>query len=129
MKRIKQLLTSALLLLVVGFTTVPALPVYAASASTTAACNAISDNKGCKSSGPSLNSIVTVVVNVLSVIIGVVSVIMIMVGGFRFVTSAGDAAAVKSARGTITYAIVGLVVVALAQFIVQFVLHKVTTGK
>jgi hypothetical protein len=33
---------------------------------------------------------------------------------------------VSSAKNTIIYAIIGLVVVALAQFIVQFVLNKVT---
>jgi hypothetical protein len=73
--------------------------------------------------------VIAVVVNVLSIIIGVVSVIMIMVAGFRFVTSNGDSNSVASARSTVIYAIVGLVVTALAQIIVWFVLHKVTATK
>ena len=51
---------------------------------------------------------------------------MIIYGGFRYVTSGGDSGHVSSAKNTIIYAIVGLVVVALAQFIVQYVLNQVS---
>lgn len=73
-----------------------------------------------------VNKIVTDIINIFSVIVGIVSVIMIIYGGFRYVTSGGDSGNVSSAKNTIIYAIIGLVVVALAQFIVQFVLDKVT---
>jgi cytochrome bd-type quinol oxidase subunit 2 len=73
-----------------------------------------------------INNIITTVINVFSIVVGVVSVIMIIVGGFRYITSGGDSSNVSSAKNTIIYAIIGLVVVALAQFIVQFVLNKVT---
>lgn len=74
-----------------------------------------------------LNNIITDIVNIFSVIVGIVSVIMIIYGGFRYVTSGGDSGNVSSAKNTIIYAVIGLVVVALAQFIVQFVLDRVTT--
>jgi uncharacterized membrane protein YidH (DUF202 family) len=73
-----------------------------------------------------ITKIVTNIINIFSVIVGMVSVIMIIYGGFRYVTSAGDSGNVSSAKNTIIYAIIGLVVVALAQFIVQFVLSKIT---
>lgn len=73
-----------------------------------------------------INDIITDIVNIFSVIVGIVSVIMIIYGGFRYVTSGGDAGSVSNAKNTIIYALIGLVVVALAQFIVQFVLDKVT---
>ena len=57
----------------------------------------------------------------------VTAVMMIIVGGFRYITSGGASDSVSSAKNTIIYAIVGLVVVALAQFIVQFVLNRVTS--
>jgi hypothetical protein len=57
-----------------------------------------------------------------------VAVIMIIVGGLKYITSGGDSNNVSSAKSTIIYAIIGLVVVALAQFIVQFVLNKVTSS-
>jgi cytochrome bd-type quinol oxidase subunit 2 len=72
------------------------------------------------------NSIITTVINIFSIVVGVVAVIMIILGGFRYITSGGDSSNVQSAKNTIIYALIGLVVVALAQFIVQFVLNKVT---
>lgn len=74
-----------------------------------------------------LTGVIADIVNIFSVIVGIVSVIMIIYGGFRYVTSGGDSGNVSSAKNTIIYAVIGLVVVALAQFIVQFVLEKVTT--
>ena len=73
-----------------------------------------------------LNSFVTEVVDVLSVFVGVIAVIMIIVGGFRYITSNGDSNNISSAKTTIIYALIGLIFVAMAQFIVQFVLNKVT---
>ncbi len=73
-----------------------------------------------------INQLVATVVNLFSVIVGVVAVLMIIVGGFRYITSGGDSGNVSTAKNTILYAIVGLVIVALAQFIVKFVLAKAT---
>lgn len=76
----------------------------------------------------SLNNLVHTIINIFSLVVGIVSVIMIIVGGFRYVTSGGASDSVSGAKNTIIYAIIGLVVVALAQFIVQFVLNKVTNA-
>jgi len=85
------------------------------------------DNSSVASGATNVNGIIKTVINVFSFVVGVVAVIMIIVGGFRYITSGGDSGNVSSAKNTIIYAIIGLVVVALAQFIVQFVLNKVTT--
>jgi hypothetical protein len=58
-------------------------------------------------------------------VVGVVSVIMIIIGGFKYIISSGDSANVTSAKNTILYAIIGLVVVLLAQIIVRFVIARV----
>lgn len=71
-----------------------------------------------------VNGLIKLVINLFSIVVGVVSVIMIIIGGLKYITSAGDSNNVTSAKNTILYAIIGLVVVALAQFIVQFVLAK-----
>lgn len=52
---------------------------------------------------------------------GIVCVIMIIVGGVRYTTSAGDSAGVQSAKNTIMYGIVGLVIILMAAAITQFV--------
>jgi len=75
--------------------------------------------------GSTLNNIVTLVINIFSVVVGIVAVIMIIVGGLKYITSGGDSGNITGAKNTILYAIIGLVVVALAQFIVRFVLQKV----
>lgn len=73
-----------------------------------------------------VDSIITTIVNVLSIIIGVIAVIMIIIGGLKYITSSGDSGNVTAAKNTILYAIVGLIIVALAQLIVRFVLGKVS---
>ncbi len=72
----------------------------------------------------SVDGIISTVINVLSIVVGVVAVIMIIIGGLKYITSSGDSANVTSAKNTILYAIIGLVVVAMAQIIVLFVLDK-----
>jgi hypothetical protein len=74
---------------------------------------------------PSLNDIVARAINVISSLVAVVAVIMVMVGGFRYVTSAGDSTKTTAARNTIFNALIGLVIAVFAQIIVRFVLHAV----
>jgi ABC-type Fe3+ transport system permease subunit len=71
-----------------------------------------------------VNGLITFIINIFSIVVGVVAVIMIIVGGLKYITSSGDSNNITSAKNTILYAIIGLVVVALAQFIVKFVLAK-----
>lgn len=71
-------------------------------------------------------SIFTTVVNILLFIIGAISVIMLIWGGIRYTTSAGNSAAVTGAKNTIMYAIIGLIVAFLAFAIVNWVLGAVT---
>ena len=71
-----------------------------------------------------LNDIISQVINFFSVIIGIVAVLMIIVGGFRYIISGGDSGNVTSAKNTILYAIIGLIIVVFAQFIVKFILSK-----
>lgn len=79
-----------------------------------------------KDAEPAIDGIVKAVINVFSVVVGVAAVIMILVGGFKYITSSGDSNSINGAKNTILYAIVGLVVVALAQIIVQFTLRRAT---
>jgi hypothetical protein len=50
---------------------------------------------------------------------GAVAVIFVVVGGIQLATSEGDPAKVKKGRGTITFAIIGVIVAVLATFIVD----------
>ncbi len=74
--------------------------------------------------GTRVTRIIADVINILSLIVGIAAVIMIIISGFKYITSQGDSTAVNSAKNTLLYAIVGIVIVAMAQIIVQFVLFK-----
>lgn len=72
-----------------------------------------------------VDELVTLVINIFSWVVGVVAVIMIIYGGFQYITAAGDSGKVGNAKNTILYALIGLVIVALAQVIVKFVLGNI----
>jgi len=79
----------------------------------------------CKpTTGHGVQDIATDIINIFSWVVGIISVIMIIYGGFRYITSGGNDAGVKAAKNTILYAVVGLIIVALAQIIVKFVINK-----
>lgn len=74
--------------------------------------------------GKSVPSVVATIVNVLSIVVGMVAVIMIIVSGLKYVTSSGDSNKVGSAKSTLTAALIGVAIAALAQFLVHFVIVK-----
>lgn len=61
------------------------------------------------------------VINFLIGFAGVVSVLLIVWAGIRFVLSEGDKEKIVNARKTLTYALLGLLLVALAFVLVRFV--------
>lgn len=68
------------------------------------------------------------IVNWLLFAVGVVAVIMLIWGGIKYATSAGDSNKVTAAKNTILYAIIGLAVAVLAFAIVSFVLTTLNGG-
>ena len=125
-KTIKQLAAVAV---------VPVVGVTMGLNSTTAGAQVDEINKGInavKGSNSSatlkVDEIVLAVVNWLLFAVGVISVIMLIVGGIKYATSAGDSNKVTSAKNTIMYAIIGLAVAVLAFAIVLFVTDTLNGG-
>ena len=75
-----------------------------------------------------LASVFATVANILLFLIGAVAVVMLIVGGFRYVVSAGDSNAIESAKNTILYAIIGIVVAFLAWAAVDFLVDRLISG-
>lgn len=73
----------------------------------------------------SVNTLVKNVINILLWAIGIVSVIMLIIGGFRYVTSNGDSSQVTAAKNTIMYSVIGLIIAIFAYGIVNFVVFRV----
>jgi hypothetical protein len=128
----KKLLTNIIVILSVMVTSsAMVLPATAYADAKTDVCEGIGiatgGSKDCKpQGGTSVDSAVKAAINILSIIVGIVSVIMIIIGGLKYVISSGDSGNIKGAKDTILYALIGLVIVALSQVIVRFVLDKAT---
>jgi len=126
MKTTSKFILAILLLGTLLLPTLAATPALAASAQSEI-CQGLGQAAGSCSTGQAgtLNATLKVIVDVLSAIAGVVAIIMIVISGLKFITANGDSSNIASARSSLIYALVGLVVVALAQAIVHFVLDRV----
>jgi len=58
-----------------------------------------------------LPNIVPVVIQIVLIVAALVALLFLIIGGIKWITAGGDKAATESARGTITSALVGLVIV------------------
>ena len=126
-----RLFLTVLLMGTVFALTAPAPGVYAQSTDDAKKelCKGVNVSSGsCEGSdaGTKITDIVKVVVNTLSVIVGIIAVIMIIISGLKYINSGGEAAKINSARESLIYAIVGIIIVSLAQFIARFVIAKST---
>ncbi len=130
MNILKQFIVACMVLFFGSFATLMvASPAYAATPPTPTeeACKAISSGADCKSSkGLDFGGLIKTLIKVFAAIIGIAAVIMIMVSGFKYITASGDSAKVTSAKNTIIYAIIGLIIAALAQVIVRYVIDTST---
>ena len=94
-------------------------PTYAVDCNDSSISQAVRDAAGCNNS----STLPGVIINILNAIIfvgGIVAAVFIVVGGFNYMTSAGDAGKVAKAKNTIIYALIGLVVCVLAFAIVNW---------
>lgn len=111
-------------------------PLAIPTATAVAACPGAGSSKGqilegvgqtgsnCSDAG--ITTTVELVVEVLSWIAGIAAIIMVIIAGFKYITSNGDAGKVGSAKTTLIYALVGVAIAALAQILVHFVINVAT---
>jgi hypothetical protein len=72
-----------------------------------------------------VGSLLTDVINIMSWIVGVVAIIVVIIGGLYYVTAAGNSERASKGQKTVLFALIGLVVVLIAQILVRFVINKV----
>ena len=93
------------------------------------------DTPGCFVNIPGAENVPTIkclepifrnLVNSIIALSGVVLFIMLIIAGFNFLFSGGDQKKLEKARGTMTNAIIGLVIIACAYLILQTI--KIFTG-
>lgn len=127
MKKVQHLISKFLLLAAVGGTLVFAgpAPVSAAFDPLASGCDADPSAAICQNDAAKPNQLIRDIISTLLFVLGVISVIMIIVGGIRYALSGGDSGQTKSAKDTILYAVIGLVVALLSYAIVNFVIFRI----
>ncbi len=117
--------------LFIAFTPVVGAADSAVNSSSDASCQALGDLSPSGSGtcanpdGPGINNVIRIALNLLSLVAGIIAVIMLIISGLKYITSQGDSNQISSAKQALIYVVVGLIIVALAQFIVKFVLGKI----
>lgn len=102
-----------------------AVSAMAASPGAETVCNGITSTGGsCDGSGSDIDAVIRLAFDILSRIAGIIGIVMVIVAGIKYMTSQGDAGQVKGAKSALIYALIGLVIAALAQIIVHFVLTE-----
>ena len=134
-KRLRLLL--AIMALVLGFGLGTAQPAFAVDP-LDEICASNPDSETCKShtvavdpaTGEKINPLTGTdgllykISTIIATVAGIVAIIVIVVSGFRYITSGGDAQKTASAKSTLIGAIIGLIIIVLAQSIITFVVRK-----
>jgi hypothetical protein len=133
----KHLVRNTVILLATLFLPVMALvPAYAANPQT---CGNSNTSKGqvlqgvgqsgsnCDDAG--VEGAISAVIRILSLIAGIAAIIMVVYAGLKYITSGGDASKIGTAKNTLIYALVGVAIAALAQFLVHFVFTAATESQ
>lgn len=61
------------------------------------------------------------IINVFTALAGVVALLLIIYSGIKFITSRGDKEKVENAKKTLTFAIIGLIFILFAAFIIKVI--------
>ena len=111
MKKISQFAT-------IAFATLLALPAYAQNLGT-----GYVEPLGLQTTDADPRVFAVQVVQYLMTFLGIIAVVIILIGGFRWMTAAGNEDRVASAKKTIIAGAIGLVVILAAFAIVTFVIN------
>ena len=107
----------------VAAVTISVLPVYAQIDAGIQATHGPGD-----ATPTDLPGVIQKIIQVLLYVIGVAAVLMLIIGGIRYVVSAGDQAAVTGAKNTILYALIGLVIAFIAYAAVNYIFSTISTA-
>ena len=77
---------------------------------------------------PDIGKIIVGLINLVFILSVVVALLYLIWGGFKWLTSGGDKTAVQGAREHIVAAIVGLVIIFMSYFILNFIIRFFIPG-
>lgn len=132
MKKIKLFILSLVTLLGFSFTATPLFlraGALSVDPATNINCGASGDfSESCDTAPDATDTTVTDTVQdairLFQVAVGLIAVVMIIFGGLKYITSGGNDNSVKAAKNTLLYAVIGLIIVLIAESLVRFVLTR-----
>ncbi len=83
---------------------------------------------GLPTTGAGLPAIIGGVIQTLLAMLGVVFVILVIYAGFTWMTAQGNEEKVKKAKGTLTSAVIGLLIVFASYVITSYVINALATS-
>ena len=86
-----------------------------------APCNTTAD---CTSPVSGSTGIISRIIQLAVAAAGVACVIAVIIGAFTYITSTGESAKVQSAKNTIMYALIGLLISVFAEVILRYVIKR-----
>src|SRR3989339_1566112 len=81
-------------------------------------------NAGVNLAQSDLKQVIANIINIFLGFLGVLAVVLILYAGYLWMTSRGDEEKIKTAKGIIVSAVIGLVIILSAYAIASFVLNK-----
>lgn len=87
-------------------------------------CADYNEGKSSSASDGPIQQIIKTTINLFAFFGGMIAVFYVIYGGFKYVTSSGNAEKASTGRQTIFYALIGLVLIVVAQQLVLFVISK-----
>ncbi len=85
----------------------------------------IGTTAGLRRDETSFSQLVTFVINIMLGIAFVVAVLFLIIGGFQYITSAGNEEAAEKGKGTVVNALIGIVIIILSYVMVNVVSNLV----
>lgn len=76
-----------------------------------------------------VSSFILSIINIALAVAGLVAVLFLIIGGFRYITSAGNEETAEQAKKIITNAIIGVVVIILSFVIVRVISNALITNQ
>ena len=90
----------------------------------TLSATGLPSNGGVSASG-TVNSLLVRVINILLFVTAGIAVLFVIIGGFQYITSAGNPEGAKKGKTTVVNAIIGLVIIVLSYVIINVVVNTV----
>jgi hypothetical protein len=120
----KKILKSLVIAAMVLAITVPALSLTASAADVNLGLNYV--NTGLNNTDP--RTIASNIIRILLGFLGILAVVIILIGGFKWMTAAGNEDAIADAKKILIAGIIGLVIILASWGIANFVLSSLISS-